>query len=224
MAQKNLLSRDQTNELVRRVQAGDDQAWKQLVLAHHRLMEKLVANFRHRISCADEDDLRQAARIGMLKAARMFDESRDCKFSTYAFWKMRGEICNIMRSQGLIRLPQTRSNKDRDDLPHVVASLDEPIPGAVDVTFADAVVDPEIMEENILSRIESEQFMLGIEKALSGMEELRRKCFVLRFGLDGEEPRSFREIARILEVNRGTAQYHTKMAVQALRQSVGQQP
>lgn len=53
------------------------------------------------------DDLFQAGCIGLIKAVNRFDESRNCKFSTYAVPVILGEIRQLFRSGGSVKIGRT---------------------------------------------------------------------------------------------------------------------
>lgn len=56
--------------------------------------------FRHYY---DMDDLIQEGKIGLEKAKKKYQEGYDTKFSTFAFWYIKGEIYRYVRSSKLIR-------------------------------------------------------------------------------------------------------------------------
>ena len=60
----------------------------------------------------DYEDLFQIGSIGLLKAARAFDESKNIKFSTYAVSKIIGEIRTYIRDTGPIKVSRSlKENK-----------------------------------------------------------------------------------------------------------------
>ncbi len=61
----------------------------------------------------DYDDLYQAGCLGLLKAARGFDESRGFEFSTYAVPAILGEIKRIFRDGGAIKVSRSVKDKSR---------------------------------------------------------------------------------------------------------------
>jgi RNA polymerase sigma-B factor len=56
---------------------------------------------------AEQDDLDQIARLGLLQAARRFDPRRHCRFSTYAFQTIAGHLRHYLRDRiAPLRLPR----------------------------------------------------------------------------------------------------------------------
>lgn len=54
----------------------------------------------------DYEDLFQIGAIGLVKAAKAFDQSKNIKFSTYAVTKIIGEIKTYLRDNGEIKVPR----------------------------------------------------------------------------------------------------------------------
>ena len=78
--------------------------------------EKLVTDNMGLISMAvkryigfgvDYEDLFQIGAVGLVKAAKAFDRSKNLKFSTYAVAKIIGEIKTYLRDNGEIKIPRS---------------------------------------------------------------------------------------------------------------------
>ncbi len=54
----------------------------------------------------DYDDLFQIGAVGLVKAAKAFDASKNLQFSTYAVTKIIGEIKTYLRDNGEIKVPR----------------------------------------------------------------------------------------------------------------------
>ncbi len=55
----------------------------------------------------DYEDLFQIGSIGLIKAAKAFDKSKNIQFSTYAVAKIVGEIKTYLRDNGEIKVPRS---------------------------------------------------------------------------------------------------------------------
>lgn len=72
--------------------------------AHHELVEKVVRRLVRELdlSC-DPEDLRGWGQQGLLEAKTRFDASRGVRFSTYAYYRVRGSVIDGVRKQGWLR-------------------------------------------------------------------------------------------------------------------------
>jgi RNA polymerase sigma factor for flagellar operon FliA len=72
--------------------------------AHLELVEKVVRRLSRELdlSC-DPDDLRAWGQQGLLEAKQRFDASRGVRFSTFAYYRVRGAVIDGIRKQGWLR-------------------------------------------------------------------------------------------------------------------------
>ena len=85
-----VLKNEETMELIRRTQAGDQKAKDAAVMGNLRLVLSVVQRFSSRGE--PMDDLFQVGVIGLLKAIENFDTSREeIRFSTYGVPMIVGE-------------------------------------------------------------------------------------------------------------------------------------
>jgi len=113
-----LLSHDQTLELIRRSQQGDEEAKEILVKKNIALVKSMVKRFLNR--GYEYEDLFQIGTIGLIKAIYNYDEQYKVRFSTYAVPMIIGEIKRFLRDDGLIKV--SRSLKE---LANKVVSVQE---------------------------------------------------------------------------------------------------
>ncbi len=99
-----LLSAQQELELAKRCNRGDEEAIRQLVQAHLRLVVSVAKEYGGRgISLLD---LIQEGCIGLLAAAKKYDYTQNCRFATYATFWIRQGITRYLENQGsIIRVP-----------------------------------------------------------------------------------------------------------------------
>lgn len=107
-------------ELIKKSQAGDQEARNEIVERNMRLVWSVVQRFLHR--GYDPDDLFQIGCIGLLKSVDKFDLSYDVKFSTYAVPMIIGEIQRFIRDDGTIKVSRSlkevgnKIRRAKDDL------------------------------------------------------------------------------------------------------------
>src|SRR5258708_5917211 len=84
--------------------AADDERRSALVQQNLRLVALIGRQYANR--GVDATDLIQEGSIGLIKAARRFDEGRGVRFTTYASWWIRQGMGRAIAEQGrTIRLP-----------------------------------------------------------------------------------------------------------------------
>lgn len=72
--------------------------------AHRELVERIVRGLVQQLdlSC-DPDDLRAFGYEGILAAKKRFDPSRGVRFSTFAYYRVRGAVLDGVRAQGFLK-------------------------------------------------------------------------------------------------------------------------
>lgn len=102
------LTAKESEELMRRLKAGDKRARDKFIIGNMRLVLSLVKRFR--IKTAGADDVFQAGCVGLIKAIDGFDLRVGVKFSTYAVPMIIGEIKRYLRDGNSLRV--SRSIRD----------------------------------------------------------------------------------------------------------------
>jgi RNA polymerase primary sigma factor len=106
------LSAQQERQLAMDCAKGDEEAIRMMVNANLRLVVSVAREYAGR--GVPLLDLIQEGSIGLLSAARKFDYTLDCRFSTYATkWIKQGITRCILNHAGLIRVPAHTAEKIR---------------------------------------------------------------------------------------------------------------
>ena len=84
------------NELFKMSQEGNKQARDYLVEMNMKLVYKIANSYRNSDKL-DFDTAVQEGSIGLIKAIDKFEVDRGLQFSTYAVWRIRGEMQRFMR-------------------------------------------------------------------------------------------------------------------------------
>ena len=99
-----LLTPQDEEELARRIRDGDEKALETMVHANLRFVVAVAKQYQNQGLALS--DLISEGNIGLMKAARRFDEKKGFKFISYAVWWIRQAILHALAEQArLIRLP-----------------------------------------------------------------------------------------------------------------------
>lgn len=97
-----MLGQEETLDLIKKAQAGDEFAKEKLVNENSPLIKSVIRWFRDK--GVENDDLYQLGCLGFLKAINHFDCSYNVKFSTYVVPMVVGEIKRFMRDDGAVKV------------------------------------------------------------------------------------------------------------------------
>jgi len=100
-----LLTQEETTDLLRRVQQGDESAKETLVAHNLALVKSVVKKYLGR--GVEYDDLYQLGCMGLVKAILHFDLRYEVRFSTYAVPMIAGEIKRFLRDDGMVKVSRS---------------------------------------------------------------------------------------------------------------------
>ena len=180
---------------------ADEQQWLQRL---HNL--RLVAHIAKKFdgTSEEQDDLISIGTIGLIKGINTFKPDKRVKLATYVARCVENEILMHLRAQ----------KKRRCEV-----SLNEPIGTDHDgnqISLRDILgTDGDLVAETVEQSCEYQHL---IEK-LDCLTEREYRVVVLRYGLNGEEPLTQKEVGELLQVSRSYVSRIEKKALEKLMEA-----
>lgn len=191
------LSEKQEREYLKQFANGNLDARNKLVEHNLRLVAHIIKKYYGVQS--EQDDLVSIGTIGLIKAINTFNPNKNIRLSSYASRCIENEILmhfrNYKKSSQDISLNET-IDTDKDGNP---------------LTLLDIMsVDDNILD-NLDLKLNSKKLGQFIGEEL---DERERRIIVMRYGLNGNEPMTQKDVAKLLDISRS---YVSRIETKALK-------
>lgn len=194
------LSAAKEGELLEKSQNGDIEARNTLIEHNLRLVAHIVKKYYS--SGADQDDLISIGTIGLIKAVSTFKSDKGIRLATYAARCIENEILMFFRNQ----------KKTSQDV-----FISDPIDTDKDgnaLSLIDVIAD----RSDIVEEIDTKMQLQKLKVILSGVLDEREKAIIeMRYGINGKEELTQRDIAKKLGISRSYVSRIEKSALEKLR-------
>jgi RNA polymerase primary sigma factor len=149
-----MITAEEEVELTVRIRNGDTDALKKLVVANLRFVVSVAKQFQNQ--GLSFSDLINEGNLGLVKAAKKFDETRGFKFISYAVWWIRQSIIQAISDQTrIVRLPLNRLssiNKITKAIPYLEQEYEREPTDAEIAEYLDMTNDEVMVANNIKKR------------------------------------------------------------------------
>ena len=180
-----LSSEEEKNTLIK-MKKGDEEARNLLIERNLRLVAHVCKKYAN--TNIDQDDLISIGTIGLIKGIKSFDIDKGARLSTYVSRCIDNEILMYLRSikklNSEVYLNDT-IGKDKDDN---IVTLEEVLEN-----------DEKSIEEVIDLKMKIKKLYKKMKEVLKDRE---RTIIELRFGLNGQKPKTQHEIASSMGISR----------------------
>ncbi len=172
------LSKEKETEIMEELQNGIEDNRELLIIHNLRLVVYIAKKFESKTTSIE--DLVSIGTIGLMKAVKTFNPSKNIKLATYASRCIENEILMHLR----------KINNMKSEM-----SFDEPLSVDWDgneLTLRDVLgTDP----DDVYEEIEYDDEKRLLRKTVDSLDEKERNLMVLRFGLDGNEALTQKQLA-----------------------------
>lgn len=180
------LTQEEEKVYLTKMKNGDEEARNILIERNLRLVAHVAKKYSS--SNIDQDDLISIGSIGLIKGINSFDMNKSFKLATYIAKCIENEI-----------LMYLRSNKKRASDVY----LNEPIGKDKD---DNEVTLQEVLENNERNVEDEVDLKFKVKRLYEKMKKIlkdREKIIIeLRFGLNGQKPKTQKEIAKMMNISR----------------------
>jgi RNA polymerase primary sigma factor len=104
ISKEEMITADEETILTKKIREGDERALEKMVKANLRFVVSVAKQYQHQ--GLPLTDLINEGNLGLIKAAKKFDETRGFKFISYAVWWIRQAILEALSDKArVIRIP-----------------------------------------------------------------------------------------------------------------------
>ena len=196
------LTREEENEVILRLESDDGA--RQILIEHNlRLVVYIAKRFEN--TGTGLEDLISIGTIGLVKAINTFRAEKNIKLATYASRCIENEILMYIRKHANARCE---------------ISIDEPLNTDWDgneLLLSDVLGSE---EESVLFEMEQLEERMMIRRAVASLEKREREIIELRYGMNGTEELTQKEVADKLGISQSYISRLEKKIISRLKEEI----
>ncbi len=197
------LSKEEEAEIMEELQNGIEDRRELLIIHNLRLVVYIAKKFESKTTSTE--DLVSIGTIGLMKAVKTFNPSKNIKLATYASRCIENEILMHLR----------KVNNVKSEM-----SFDEPLSVDWDgneLTLRDVLgTDP----DDVYEEIEYDDEKRLLRKTVDSLDEKERNLMILRFGLDGNEALTQKQLADKMGISQSYISRLEKRILQKIKNEI----
>jgi len=197
------LSKEEEENLVSQIMAGDDSVRTVLIERNLRLVVYIARKFEN--SGVLVEDLISVGTIGLIKAVNTFDPGKKIKLATYASRCIENEILMYLR----------RNNKVKSEI-----SFYEPLNTDWDgnkLLLSDILgTDNDIVYNLIEDEVDKQLLFIAMKK----LSDREKEIIKLRFGLTGKGEKTQKQVADLLGISQSYISRLEKRIIKRLKKEI----
>lgn len=198
------LSASEEQELFKKMHNGDMNSRARIIEHNMRLVSHIIRKYYSTYQYPD--DLLSIGSLGLIKAVDSFNSEKGTRFATYGARCIQNEILMFFRAHKKTNIEVSLNDTidiDRDGNP---------------LTYLDIISTPEHIAEEIEMNMHIEKIRRLVGEVL---DEREKQIIVLRYGLEGFQPKTQREVAAYLGISRSYVSRIEKRSLNLLREAFG---
>lgn len=194
------LSKKKESEAIEKMVNGDNFAKEKLIKHNLRLVAHIIKKYYATYS--DQDDLISIGTIGLIKGINSFKPEKGTKLATYVSRCIENEI--LMYFRNMKKINQEVSFSEPIDIDNEGNPL----------TLMDIIA----IDDTIIDDIDSKEKLKRTIEIINNIKNRRdRLIIIMRYGLDGNPPKTQKEVAKALNISRSYVSRIEKRIIETIR-------
>lgn len=194
------LSKKKESEAIEKMVNGDNVAKEKLIKHNLRLVAHIIKKYYATYS--DQDDLISIGTIGLIKGINSFKPEKGTKLATYVSRCIENEI--LMYFRNMKKINQEVSFSEPIDIDNEGNPL----------TLMDIIA----INDTIIDDIDSKEKLKRTIEIINNIKNRRdRLIIIMRYGLDGNPPKTQKEVAKTLNISRSYVSRIEKRIIETIR-------